>query len=305
MSNFWHFWIAGIVLIQILGAVWLLFWTRKQSPEDLAETDTMDHEYDGIRELNMPLPKWWLNLFYITIIFALVYLVFYPGFGAFPGILNWSSKGEWQQELNLADRQYSELFKQFSNEPIETLIQYEEPIEVGQRIFTSYCTTCHGTDARGAVGFPNLTDKDWLYGGTPKDITTTLIGGRAGNMPSFSKILKPAEISSVAKYVANLSSVQDPSMGNPRFANGEAVFTKNCAACHGQDGKGNQALGAPNLTDNIWLYGGNVETIITTLQLGRNGRMPAHLTILGEDKIHVVAAYVYSLSNSAEKKDKK
>ncbi len=297
MSSFWNFWIISLVTFQILATVFLITWTRKQSPEDLADTDTMGHTYDGIEELNMPLPKWWLNLFYLSIFFGIGYLICYPGYGALKGSLGWSSKQQWEDEVVANEKNYAELFSQYAAEPIESLINYSEPMQVGQRIFNNNCAICHGSDAKGTLGFPNLVDNDWLYGGTPSKIKETILQGRQGNMPAFGKILNDFDVEALTHYVKSLSSPGKPNHIDPILADkGANLFQANCASCHGSDAKGNHLMGAPNLTDQTWLYGGDLTSIRHTLINGRQGNMPEFKDLLGPDKVHVVAAYIYGIN---------
>lgn len=294
MQNFWSYWIVGLTLTNIVGVVFLLFWTSKQSPENVLDHESCGHSYDGIEELNQPLPKWWLNLFFLTIIFALIYLAFFPGLGAYKGILNWSAEKQWTNEVEQADNHYAAIYAQYAKMPIEELQGYEEPLKVGQRLFANNCAICHGQDAKGATGFPNLTDKDWLYGGDTQSIKTSIVQGRSGMMPAFGQSLGQEKVHAVAAYLLKLNGRETE---NHLAEIGEQTFKNTCAACHGIDAKGNQMFGAPNLTDNVWLYGGSVAAIKETISKGRQGKMPAHKALLSDDKIHVIAAYVYSLSH--------
>ena len=294
MSTFWSVWIIAIVLFNILGCLWLLWWTRKK-PEDVIEEgdNTMGHAFDGIEEYNNPLPKWWLNLFYFTIAFALIYLALFPGFGSYPGIFDWTSKKQWEREVETANNTYNRIFRDYAESSIEELAANPEAVKVGQRLFGNNCAVCHGSDAKGSKGFPNLTDNDWLYGGTAEAIKTTITNGRKGNMPPMIAAIGGAEgAKDVATYVLSLSGKS----GSGNAETGKAKFMV-CGACHGIDGKGNQALGAPNLTDNVWLHGAGTEAdVIDAITNGRGGVMPAFAEQLSPEKIHVVAAYVYSLS---------
>ncbi|MDX1692999.1 MAG: cytochrome-c oxidase, cbb3-type subunit III [Ketobacteraceae bacterium] len=293
MSTFWSVWIIAITLFNILGCLWLLWWTRKR-PEDTVEEgdNTMGHSFDGIEEYNNPLPKWWLNLFYFTIAFALIYLVLFPGFGSYPGVFGWTQEKQWEHEVEVADNTYNRIFRDYAKSSIEELAQNPEAIKVGQRLFGVNCSVCHGSDAKGSKGFPNLTDDDWLYGGTPEAIKTTLVNGRNGNMPPMVAAIGGEEAAKdVAAYVLSLSGRE----GSGDAEAGKAKFAV-CAGCHGQEGKGNQMLGAPDLTDDTWLYGSSEEAIITAITKGRQGEMPAFKDQLSPEKIHVLAAYVYSLS---------
>ncbi len=295
MSTFWNNWIIALTAINILGVLWLLVWTRKQSPDDVADNETCGHSYDGIEEYNMPLPKWWLNLFYIMIFFGFGYLIAYPGLGNYPGIFEWSSSQQWKDEVTMAENRYADIYAEYAKVSIEELQQYPEPLKVGQRLFANNCALCHGADAQGAKGFPNLTDADWLYGGTPDAIKHSILSGRSGNMPAFAKVFNENQIERLTHYVASLSGRTD--VDPELVSTGEPLFKTTCVGCHGMDASGNTAMGAPNLSDKTWLYGGSLGSIKETITQGRLGNMPSHEALLGEEKVHVIAAYVYSLSN--------
>jgi cytochrome c oxidase cbb3-type subunit 3 len=235
-------------------------------------------------------------LFYITIVFGFIYLALYPGLGSFAGKLGWSSRGEYQEELKVADAEYGPLFAKFQNTDMKLLAADPQAKAIGQRLFLTYCAQCHGSDARGNKAYPNLTDTDWLYGGDPETIKSTLLKGRNGMMPPMGAAVgTDKDIENVAHYVLSLSgSTSDPikaSFGKEKFGA--------CVACHGAEGKGNPALGAPNLSDKTWLYGGSVATIMETIRGGRNNVMPAFGDFLGEAKVHLLASYVWGLSNNS------
>lgn len=296
VSGFWKWWITIPTVIGILWMAWFAYSmsARGAPPQKL---DTMGHTWDGdLQEYNNPLPKWWLNMFYLTIAWGSVFLVFYPGLPAFEGILKWTQYRQYESEVGAADAKYGPIYQKFASQDIPTLAADPAAITVGQRLFSTYCIQCHGSDARGAPGFPNLADGDWLWGGTPEQIQTTILEGRQGAMPAWGPILGPEKVNDAAEYVLSLS-------GRPVdatvAARGKEIFAQNCAACHGADGKGNPMLGAPNLTDDVWLYGGSQARVRETLTNGRQGRMPAHKEFLGEAKVHVLAAYVYSLSRQS------
>jgi cytochrome c oxidase cbb3-type subunit 3 len=236
-----------------------------------------------------------MALFYITIAFALIYLVLYPGLGSFAGKLGWKSSTQYQQELKKADADYGPLFNKYLSQDLKAVAADPQAHAIGERLFLTYCSQCHGSDARGGKGFPNLTDKDWLFGGEPETIKTTIMEGRNGQMPSMAAAVgTDKDVENVAHYVLSLSgSTHDPI---------KSVFGKEkfgaCAACHGADAKGNHAIGSPNLTDKIWLFGGSEGTIMETIRKGRSSTMPSFKDFLGEAKVHVLAAYVWSLSNT-------
>jgi cytochrome c oxidase cbb3-type subunit 3 len=307
-SGFWNFYIAGLTIISILGCGVLLWSQSKVKVENKPDQDpamagTTGHVWDvDLTELNTPMPRWWMWLFYLTIVFALVYLFLYPGLGTYAGKLGWKSSDAYQSELSKADTDYGPLFDKYLKQDIKTVAADPQAHVIGERLFLTYCAQCHGSDARGSKGFPNLTDKDWLYGGDPEVIRTTILHGRNGQMPSMAAALgSDKDVENVAHYVLSLSdSTHDPI---------KAVFGKSkfaiCAGCHGAGGTGNQALGAPNLSDKVWLYGGGVETVMETIRKGRNNTMPAFQAFLGEAKVQVLAAYVWSLSNAPSNADQK
>ena len=304
-SGFWNYYIAGLSLLGIFGCALLLWSQSKQkvaikpgtdkSDEHAATDGTTGHVWDeDLAELNTPMPRWWMGLFYLTIVFGLAYLFLYPGLGSYAGKLGWSSSGEYKTELAKADAEYGPLFDKYLHQDIKLVAADPQAHAIGERLFLTYCSQCHGSDARGNKGFPNLTDKDWLFGGEPEAIETTILNGRNGQMPPMGGALgSDKDVENVANYVLSLSgATHDPIkavFGKTKFAN--------CAPCHGSDGHGNQMLGAPNLTDKIWLFGGDRETIMETINKGRSSTMPAFKDFLGEAKVHVLASYVWSLSN--------
>ncbi len=294
MSSFWSWFVAVISLGMIFACYWLIKWTTKRRSGEAAEGDVTGHTWDGnLEEYNNPLPNWWLWLFYITIIFALIYLVLYPGLGNFKGVLNWTSTGQYEQEMEVAQQEYGPIFARYAETQIPALAQDDEAMASGRRLFLNYCATCHGSDAGGARGFPSLKDDDWLWGGHPQAIKTSILNGRTGVMPAQAH-LGEEKIDNVTAYVMSLSGREADAA---KIQAGKQVFNQNCAVCHGPDAKGQIAMGAPNLTDNTWLYGGSPGVIRQTIREGRQGQMPAHEEFLGEDKVHLLAAYVYSLSD--------
>jgi cytochrome c oxidase cbb3-type subunit 3 len=289
-SGFWDVYISVIAVLSIAACGVLLF---SQSKRKAQETETTGHTWDeDLGEYNNPLPRWWSWLFYLTIAFGVVYLILYPGLGSWPGTLGWSQVSQLKEETAAADLQYGPIYEKFSRLEVADLAKNPEALAIGQKLFLNNCAQCHASDGGGSRGFPNLTDRDWLWGGEPKQIETTITGGRTGVMPPFGA-LGEANVKDVAHYVLSLSGATHDSL---RKARGEATFKSICAACHGAEGKGNQALGAPNLTDRIWLHGGGEPAIIETVTLGRMNQMPAHAEILSPSRIHLLSAYVYSLS---------
>ncbi len=294
MSTFFNWWVIVITLVNIFACWWLIRWTMKKRPDESASGDVTGHVWDGLEEYNNPLPKWWLWLFYITLVFGLVCLVLFPGLGNFQGIAGWSSSGQYDKEVAQSNERYGPIFAKFAETDIAALSSDAEAMKAGERLFSNYCSQCHGSDARGAKGFPNLTDNDWLWGGSPEQIKTTIVNGRGGLMTPWGPILGDEGVENVANYVQSLSGRQ---VDTASAEAGKAQFETFCAACHGVDGTGNQVLGAPNLTDNIWLHGSSAGAIKKIIIEGKNGAMPALGDFLGNDKSHLLAAYVYSLSN--------
>ena len=293
-SDFWHWYISILTIISILACVWLLRWMTSGYKKTDQVEDT-GHVWDGdLTELNNPLPRWWLGLFYITIVFSGFYLLLYPGLGSFAGILGWTSQGSYEEEVERVEAKVGPLFARYQQTPVIDLLKDEDALKVGERLYASYCTTCHGSDARGARGYPNLRDRDWLWGGDPQSIKTTITNGRIAAMPAWEGPLGgEAGVDEVAQYVLSLSGRATIS---ELAEKGKAKYDIFCVACHGPTGTGNTALGAPNLTDDIWLYGGSLTRISQSIANGRNGQMPAQGEFLGEAKIHLLSAYVYGLS---------
>ncbi|MBT8429766.1 MAG: cytochrome-c oxidase, cbb3-type subunit III [Gammaproteobacteria bacterium] len=298
MSSFWSGWIIILTVGNILGCIWLVWWTMRRRADESAQGDVTGHTWDGdLQEYNNPLPRWWLWLFYITLVFGAGYLILYPGLGKFGGVLGWSSTdSQYQGEMAKAAEKYDPIFKQYAAVAVTDLAtkpEYQEAREMGKRLFLTYCMQCHGSDAGGSRGFPNLTDDTWLWGGTPEQIRVSITNGRNGVMPNLG--LSPEQVDNLTAHVMSLSGRDaDPAKAE---AGKEAFMTAGCLGCHGMDGTGNQMLGAPNLTDNVWLYGGSPGAIKQTLTKGRAGVMPAQKELLSEEKIHLLTAYVYSLSN--------
>ena len=297
-SSFWNWFIIIPTVGGIIACFLLIRWLSTAiKPED--EGKEMDHVWDGdLVELNNPLPRWWLNMFYITLYFSIGYLALYPGLGTFKGLLEWTSTGQYEREIDIADAKYGPLFKKFQEMPIVAVAADPEARRMGERLFVNYCATCHGSDARGARGFPNLRDNDWLYGGDPDVIQQTILEGRNGVMPAWADALGgDAGVADVTEFVFSLSGRD---VDQAAAARGGEKYQMLCVACHGADGTGNQALGAPNLADSIWLYGGSSKQVMESIAKGRIGVMPPHRDFLGEDKVHLLAAYVYSLSTGQE-----
>lgn len=293
-SNFWSVYVTVFTLGGIFACLLLLWITARKKVTPSAD-NTTGHVWDeDLREMNNPMPRWWMWLFVLTIVFALGYLVAYPGLGSYKGELGWTTHGEYTDEVEKANRELAPLYAQFTAKPAEALAGDPAAMAVGERLFMNNCAQCHGSDARGSKGFPNLTDSDWLHGGTSAKLAETITQGRQGNMPPMAAAVgTPDDVKNVAHYVLSLSGSPHDSL---RSQLGKAKFTA-CAACHGMDGKGNQALGAPNLTDDIWLHGWGEQAIVNMVNGGKVNVMPGQAGKLTEAQIHVLSAYVWGLSN--------
>jgi len=292
-SPFWSLFVAGVTLVSIVAcALLLVSMSRRRVSSDPEKTS---HTWDGdLDEYNNPLPRWWIWLFWITIVFSIAYLTLYPGLGTYRGAWGWTSTGQYRSEVADAERRYGPIYVRFAKMDLVELARDPQARAVGQKLFLNYCTQCHASDARGAKGFPNLTDDDWLYGGEPAMIETTILGGRNGMMPPMGPALGEAGVRDAVNFVRSLSGLAHDA---PAAARGKVLFATYCAACHGPEGKGSTVVGAPNLTDSVWLYGSSEATLTETITKGRTNHMPAHKELLGEARVHVVAAYVYGLSH--------
>jgi cytochrome c oxidase cbb3-type subunit 3 len=290
MTSFWSGWVIVLTVITFVFMIWLLLGNRKRLPVD---TKTTGHEHDGIQEWDNPLPGWWFAMFVITIVWGIGYLIAYPGLGNFPGVLGWTSLEQHEEEVAVAEEKYRAMRDKYLAMPIEEIYTDPKVRKMGMRIYGVNCSQCHGLDAAGAMGFPNLTDNDWLWGGSADAIKHTLVNGRQAAMPAWKDILGEEGIQQTTAYILELNNRdRDDAMA----AEGKQLYQTYCVACHGPEAMGNQALGAPNLTNGIWLYGGTQSQIAHTLRVGRNGVMPAFGGQLGEDKIHLLTAYIYGLS---------
>lgn len=300
MSTGWSAFIIVLTLGNILACLWLLWWTSKRRPDEKAE-DTTGHVWDGdLRELNNPLPRWWLILFYLTVFFSLGYLVLYPGLGTYAGTLGWTQETEHEAESARVEARQQEVFAQYQGMDIPALAAHEEAQGTGSRLFANNCAVCHGSDARGAPGFPNLADNDWLYGGEPAQIIQSIKHGRNGMMPPMAGALGEQGVAEVTAFVYQLNG-REPVGGTESMVQAGKQKFAMCAACHGPNGEGNIALGAPDLTDDAWLYGGSFDAIRRSITQGRSGNMPAHANLMSEDEIRLVAAYVYGRSQQEKK----
>jgi cytochrome c oxidase cbb3-type subunit 3 len=284
-------WIIVLTSVTILGITWILFANRKR--EQRGTDKTTGHEYDGIEEYDNPLPAWWFYMFVITIVWGIGYLIIYPGMGNFAGVLGWTQVGQHDRAVAAADEKYRGMRDRYMALPIEEIASDPAVRKMGMRMFGNNCAQCHGADAKGSYGFPNLTDKDWIFGGTPDTITASITQGRQATMPAWGSVIGDQGVTDATAYVLSINGREADAA---QVEAGKKVFQTYCAACHGAEATGNPAMGAPNLVNGIWLYGGNAEQISHTIRAGRNGVMPAHKDTLSEDKIHILAAYVYGLS---------
>ena len=303
MTTFWSWYITLLTLGSLLALLWLIFATR--SGEQPGPTDqTLGHAFDGIEEYDNPLPRWWFMLFLGTLIFAGAYLLLYPGLGNFAGKLpgyegGWTQVKQWQREMDKADAEYSPIYASYAKMPVEDVAKDERALKMGGRLFASNCSVCHGSDAKGAYGFPNLTDKEWRWGGDAASIKQTIAGGRTGMMPPQAAMIGEEGVRNAAAYVlTELAGRKLPEGETADIGAGQKIFASTCFACHGADGKGTPSMGAPNLTNpSAFIYGSSYAQLQQTIRYGRSGNMPAQLPYVGsEDKVHLLAAYVYSLS---------
>jgi cytochrome c oxidase cbb3-type subunit III len=289
MTTGWTIFVLVLAAAQVIGAGWLILWSSRMS---VPEGETTGHVWDGdVAEGNNPLPRWWLGLFWITIVFAVVFSILYPSIGDF-SLLGWSQAQQYEEEVAAAEEVYGEIFAAFAATPLTELENDPAALSAGRNLFLNNCAPCHGTDARGARGFPNLTDAEWLWGGDPEQIRTTITNGRTGVMPPLGTVLGD-DVDAVVDYVQYLAGRD---VAPDRVQAGQARYQTLCFACHGPTGEGNPLLGAPDLTNEIWLYGGGPTAIRESIVNGRTGQMPAQEPILGADRVHVLAAYVLSLS---------
>ncbi|AIZ33407.1 cytochrome-c oxidase, cbb3-type subunit III [Pseudomonas sp. K1(2024)] len=316
MSSFWSLYISVLTLGTIFALTWLLLSTRKGQREDLTD-QTVGHAFDGIEEYDNPLPRWWFWLFVGTLVFALGYLVLYPGLGNWRGLLpgyayldsdsrrefgdgqtGWSGVHEWEKEMAKADARFGPIFAKFAAMPLQAVAKDPQALKMGARLFASNCAVCHGSDAKGAYGFPNLTDSDWRWGGEPETIKASIMNGRHGVMPGWGEVIGEQGVADVAAFVlSQLDGRKLPEDAKADPVKGQQIFASTCVACHGPQGKGTPAMGAPDLTHpQAFIYGSSFAQLQQTIRYGRQGQMPAQAEIQGNDRVHLLAAYVYSLS---------
>ncbi|MBC9250517.1 cytochrome c oxidase, cbb3-type subunit III [Pseudomonas alcaligenes] len=315
MTLFWSIYVSVLSLGTIAALTALIFGVRKGQRQESTE-DTVGHSFDGIEEFDNPLPKWWFMLFVATIVFALGYLVLYPGLGNWKGLLpgyneagdgkpfangepGWTGVHQWEKEMIRADKQYGPLFAKYAAMPIEEVAKDPQALKMGGRLFASNCSVCHGSDAKGSYGFPNLTDNEWRWGGESATIKTTIMGGRHGEMPAHGPLIGDEGVHNVAAYVlTQLAGRKLPEGEQADIAAGQKIFESTCFACHTKAGTGTPAMGAPNLTNpSAFIYGSSYAQLQQTIRYGRKGSMPAQGERMGNDQVHLLAAYVYSLSH--------
>ncbi len=299
LNAFWNWYVIIGTVGSMLACWWLLHWTKGVSNRKGGGIGSTGHVWDeDLVELNAPLPRWWLHLFNLTIIFGFIYFALYPGLGNVSGLLGWTQLSQYEEEIVQAEARQQEVFAQFENLSNEELVKNTEARDIGRRLFANNCAMCHGSDGRGAPGFPNLADEEWLYGNSFEQILTSINQGRQGVMPPLGDALGEQGVLETVVYVQQLAGQKADSA---LAAAGKARFDVMCVACHGADGRGNQALGAPNLTNDIWLYGGSPEAIAQTIRQGRNGNMPAHEKLLSADRRRLLAAYVAGLDDEGNR----
>ena len=303
MSEFWSIYVSVLTIGTLIGLTWLLFGTRKGEKKS-ETTETMGHSFDGIEEYDNPLPRWWFMLFIGTLVFGVGYLILYPGLGNWKGLLpgyedGWTGVHEWEKEMNKADAKFGPIFAKYAAMPVQQVAQDPAALKMGGRLFASNCSVCHGSDAKGAFGFPNLTDASWRWGGDADTIKATIMGGRIGMMPAWGEVLGEEGVKNVSAYVRHdLAGLPLPKGAAFNLQAGQQAYATTCVACHGPEGKGNPLLGAPDLTaPTAFIYGTSLAQLQQTIRHGRQGHMPAQNELLGNDKVQLVAAYVYSLSH--------
>ena len=291
MSSFWSWWVIILTSVSILLIFWILFANRSGAPADPEQTT--GHAADGIEEYDNPMPYWWFMMFVITLVFAIAYLIAYPGMGNFPGLLGWTQVDQWERQVAQAEERFSAQRFKYLAMPVEEVARDPQARKMGQRMFANNCAQCHGADAQGSYGFPNLADNDWLWGAEPSEIKASITRGRIAAMPPWGAMLGDEGVRNVSAHVMRMSGRK---VDEEHADAGKEKYAMVCAACHGPEGKGNPMFGAPDLSNGIWLYGGEAEQIAHSVRAGRNGTMPAHEELLSEDKIHIITAYVYGLS---------
>lgn len=295
MPAFWHWFVVAGTILFVVWCMWLIGWSAKQGPQGVADEDLVGHKWDGdLEEWNNPAPKWWLYLYFITVFWGIGFLIAFPGLGNFEGMLGWSQTEQYEAEQQAAAARFEPIYARFAEMDFEALAADPDAQKLGASLYASYCTTCHGSDARGAKGYPNLADGEWIWGNSEDQLVTSIGKGRIAVMPQLGPAMGGEEgIRNMARYVRSLSGLVE---ADAAAAAMQPMFVALCSACHMADGTGNEMLGAQNLTDDVWLYGGSEEEVIETLTNGRNGVMPPHGDLLGENRTKILAAYILSLS---------
>jgi len=303
MTSFWSWYVITLTTMTIIGLVWLVLSTAKGQRSDLAD-EAMENSWDGIREYDNPLPRWWFLLYMGTVVFAIGYLILYPGMGNFKGYLpgyedGWTAAKQWEREVAKADEKYGPIFAKYKAMSIEDVAKDPAAIDIGSRLFANHCAICHGSDAKGSPGFPNLADKDWRWGGDAETIQKSILHGRTGVMPAWGAIIGEDGVKDVSAYVRQeMAGIKATDGAKADMENGKKVYETTCLACHGPEGKGMAMLGSPDLTSPAgWIWGASISQIENTVRNGRTGVMPAQAEFLGEEKVHILAAYVYGLTN--------
>lgn len=300
MSFFWTCYIAVLTVGTLIGLLWLMVSTSRNQHTGTTE-QTTGHTWDGLQEYDNPLPRWWFMLFLGGIIFAAVYLVLYPGLGGFPGLHpgykgGWTQEKQWDREMQSADEKYGPLFAKYNNMSVAEVAKDPAAREMGARLFSTYCAVCHGSDARGGHSFPNLSDKLWKWGGEPETIEQTILNGRMAIMAPWGEMLKEDGVKNIAGYVRSHFGKMQAPVGVD-LDKGKQTYDTICVTCHGPDGKGMPMLGSADLNHpEGWIYGTSQQAVEQTVRDGRQGVMPAQGPWLGKDKVHILAGYVYSLS---------
>lgn len=304
MSEFWSIWVIVLTLLVLFGSCWLLIANRKTAVRgglEKSEVPKTGHVYDGIEEYDNPLPVWWFWKFIATAVFSLIYLLLYPGLGNFPGLLGWTSQNQLEQRVAKANAKLDAQYSAYAQRTIDDLAGDPAALRMSRRLFNNNCSICHGVGGVGANGFPDLSDNDWLYGGTPEAIKHSIAYGRQSVMPAWGAVLGETGVVDVTEYLLSLGGAEH---NTEQAARGAGQYSMLCSSCHGPDGTGMQALGAPNLSDNIWLYQQHdltlAESIRHSIRHGRQGSMPSHGDKLRGEKIHLLTAYVYSLSQTRQ-----
>jgi len=296
MTTGWSLFVIIVTIANILACLWLLRWTSKpfKADEKVGGGADTGHVWDeDLREFNNPLPKWWLWLFYITVVFGLLYLAIYPGLGNLAGLAGWTQAGQYEEEKATVEARAAKLLAPLAALPVADLVNNEQAMSTAHNLFQQNCAQCHGSDGGGAAGFPNLADGDWQWGGDADTVVATISAGRIAAMPPWGAVIGEPGVEDVVAYVQTLSGQQADAT---KAAAGQVHFQTLCSACHGMDGKGNPLLGAPNLTDQVWLYGSDAVAIKQTVMNGRTGQMPAWGEKLGEQRVKLLAAYVTKLT---------